>query len=408
MGIHSESACAKYTALEAELRRRLWWSLILFDTRIGELAGFSSASLAPTWDCRIPLNVNDSDLRSEMKKPPVVNNNPTEALFVVLRSELGEFIRHATFHLDFTTPALKRVARNVRHDLVPEHGELIKLETMIDDKYLKLCDPENPLHFMTIWTTRAHLARCHLMEYYSRCSRSSEYRTEVQRDAAHSHALNMLKYDTKIMTSPLTKGYLWLLQLNFPFLAYMHIVQDMGRRPFSEQAEQAWEVMSDNYEARFVLPHEEDSPHLEIFTKTVLQAWETRDAAFRKLEKPLKLPGIVSRLRRNMTQMAPNARADDGRQSKGAMGEDNDHFPTLMSMDFDSNSLPFSMRMEDSYPGIGSGEYPNLLGQAPLDFDVNQLDWAAMDWDLVNAPAAGAAESAGPSPSDQQPGADAI
>jgi hypothetical protein len=38
MGIHSESALAKCTVFEAELRRRLWWSLVLFDTRISEMA----------------------------------------------------------------------------------------------------------------------------------------------------------------------------------------------------------------------------------------------------------------------------------------------------------------------------------------------------------------------------------
>ncbi|KAK9386689.1 hypothetical protein V1515DRAFT_603556 [Lipomyces mesembrius] len=55
MGIHSESACVKRTAFEAEMRRRLWWSLKLFDTRIGEMADYNTVALAPAWECRIPL-----------------------------------------------------------------------------------------------------------------------------------------------------------------------------------------------------------------------------------------------------------------------------------------------------------------------------------------------------------------
>jgi hypothetical protein len=60
MGKHSESACAKCAPLEAEMRRRLWWSLVLFDSRISEMANDRTTTLIPTWDCRIPLNVNDS------------------------------------------------------------------------------------------------------------------------------------------------------------------------------------------------------------------------------------------------------------------------------------------------------------------------------------------------------------
>ncbi|KAH8688779.1 hypothetical protein BGW36DRAFT_392158 [Talaromyces proteolyticus] len=72
MTIHSESALAKCTVFEAELGRRLWWALVL-------------------WDCRVPLSLNDSDLRPEMKEPPNVQRTPTDALFIVVRSELGDF-----------------------------------------------------------------------------------------------------------------------------------------------------------------------------------------------------------------------------------------------------------------------------------------------------------------------------
>ncbi|KAJ5509759.1 hypothetical protein N7527_011902 [Penicillium freii] len=44
-------------ALEAEMRRRLWWSLIIFDNRIGEMSDYQTSSLAPTWDCHNDLLV---------------------------------------------------------------------------------------------------------------------------------------------------------------------------------------------------------------------------------------------------------------------------------------------------------------------------------------------------------------
>jgi Fungal specific transcription factor domain len=372
MGVHNESALAKCTALEAEMRRRLWWSLVLFDTRIGELANYKDATLAPTWDCKIPLNVNDSDLRLDMKEAPHVQGRCTEAIFAVVRGELGDFVRHTMFHLDITNPAMKSIAKDFQHGHVSEDSELVSLEKTIEDKFFRFCDPENPIHFMTIWTTRAYLAKCRLMEYLSRHHKSTVYQTEAQHDAVMSCALSMLECDTKIMTSPLTRGFLWLAQFYFPFPAYIQIVQNLKRRPVSNQAEKAWEVMSDNYEARFGLLSRDDIPAFESFTKIVLMAWEAREAAFKKSGDTLVTARIVSLIRHNIAELSQDAPNIGKGQPRGAT-------------DMGINVFPLSMSM-----GFGF----DMSGQAPLDVDVNHLDWSAMDWDLVNTPAEEAGSSA--------------
>lgn len=148
MGIHSELACAKQPPFEAEVRRRLWWSLKLLDTRINELADYKTVALEPTWDCRIPLNVNDSDLRPEITEPPSAQGTSSEALFVVVRSEVGEFVRRSRVRLGFASlPVAKDAAQT-------EGSKLDALEKRIEDKYLRFCNPENPLHYMTVWTDR--------------------------------------------------------------------------------------------------------------------------------------------------------------------------------------------------------------------------------------------------------------
>ena len=376
MGIHSESALAKCTAIEAEMRRRLWWSLVLFDSRISEIANSKTITLDPTWDCKIPLNVNDSDLQPAMKEPPAIQGKSTEAIFAVVRSELGEFIRHTVFHLDFTSPALKPIAKHLPSGPAPEGDELAKLEEMIEDQYLKSCDQENPIHFMTIWTTRAYLAKCRLLEHHSRYSSTAVRRTEAQHDAATSHALRTLECDTKIMTSPLTKGFLWLNQFHFPFPAYIQIVQDLRRRPISEQARYAWEVMSDNFEAWFHSQLKDDTPFLQIFTKMVLQAWEAGEAASKQLGETLTPPRIVSSVRHTLAQTAPHARNTDKEQPNIIMDMGFDEFP--MPIDFATQSLPYSMGMQDDYAMMGPDIYPDIPGQAPLEAHMDQVDWTAL------------------------------
>jgi hypothetical protein len=366
MGIHSESALARCSALEAELRRRLWWSLVLFDARISEMAEHKISTLAPTWDCRIPLNVSDSDLRSEMKEPPSVQGKATEALFAVVRSELGDFVRHTMFHLDFTSPALKPI--------VPEVADLAILEKLINEKYLKFCDEENPLHFMTIWWTRSYLAKCRLLEHHSKYSCLSMPQTDAQRDTLISIAILMLECDTKLRSSPLTKPFRWLVHLHFAAPAYLQIVQDLRMRPSCELAEQAWEAMSDNFEAVFVFVKEDnESPIFRIFTKMILHAWEAREATF---SEPLTPPRIVSSMRYRLAQIEQKTQVVQ--QPNGSVGTCPDSFP--MSMDLVSNCLPHDIGAQGGYGGIVPGAYANMPGLPPISADVNSLDWAAMDW----------------------------
>ena len=378
MGIHSESDLAKCTVLEAEMRRRLWWSLVLFDARISEMTNYKTTKLTPTWDCKIPLNVNDSDLRPEMKEPPEAVGKSTEAIFAVVRGELGEFVRNTMFYLDFTAPALKPIAKNVQNGPALEGSELVALEKIIDEKYLKSCDPDNPLHFMTIWSTRVFLAKHQLLEHHSIYSCSSVPQTDVQHDTAVSHAINLLECDTKLTASPLTKGFLWLANLYFPFPAYIQIVQNLRRRPICDQAVRAWEVMNNNYEARFGLVYSDDTPFFKLFAKIILQAWEARDTALSKIGESITPPKFVASIRHVLAQAAQGVQNDDIEQPHDIMGLVADDF--LMSMPMDFGTHTYGTERQAGYAGMDQGAYSQIPGRIPLDVDVNYLDWSAMNW----------------------------
>lgn len=345
------------------------------------MVDYKIAMLTPIWDCRTPVSLNDFDLQPEMKDPPVVQERSSEAVFAVVRSEMGEFVRHSAFHLDFVSPALKSVAKDVQGGHVPEGGELVALEKMIEDNYLNFCNPENPLHFMTIWTARGYLAKNRLLEHYSRYPRSSVQQTDVQRDAAISHALSMLECDTNIKTSPLTKRYRWFVEFHFPFFAYIHIVQDLRLRPFGDHAERCWETMSDNYEARFVVLGRDDNPLFKVFTKLILRAWEAREVIIRQSGTPLVPPRIVSHIKQVVARTTRDAHDAYTKEPTDFFGMNTD-FSTSMPVDSDSHSVLYGMGGQ-GYLGSESKPYHEIPGQAALDVDLNDLDWTSMDWNTL-------------------------
>ena len=383
MGIHRESILAKCDAFEAEMRRRLWWSLMLFDNRIAELAGSNALTLEPTWDCKIPLNVNDTDLRLQMKVSPSTRGEPTDAVFAVVRSELGEFIRHAEFHIEFANPALLPVHKRVHNSIDPESGHLAKLEKMLEDRYLKLCDPENPIHFMATWTTRAQLAKYQLMEQNMRLSGSSARRMEADYDAATASALRMLECDTKVMTSPLTKGFAWLNQIYFPFPAYYQIAQDLRRRPTGEQAQQAWDVVSDNWEAWFLIHFSNDSPIFAILPKFILQAWEAYEAVLKTSAQTLTTPRIVSSIRETQARVSEIVQHTDTEVANISTDMGTNEYPMSMSMPlpatFPDHNLPCGLGMQGGYAWMGPqmNSTSSSSPHGPLPAHMNPMIWPA-------------------------------
>jgi hypothetical protein len=372
IGIHDESTYTRCTALEAEMRRRLWWTLVIFDSQVSEM--LDSKTAAPTWDCRTPLNVDDSELRPEMKTAPAIHEKPTEALFAVVRSELG------AFHLNVIDRSLNTTAeaKDIGKGPVLDGSKLSTLEKTMEDKYLAFCDSDNPLHFMTIWTTRGYLAKNRLLEHYSRHSRSSVQQTDMQRNVAISYALSMFECDTKLISSPLTKGFLWLVYFDFPFLAYVHILQDLRKRPTADHAKKGWDAVSDNYEARVKDP-KQGEPIFVVFSRVVLQAWEEREALLKKHDKPLEAPRIVSDIRNKLAHMRSIlSQQGNMEQPNCASAINMDESPMPMPMNFGGHGTG-----GQCFTDSGSGGYTEVPEQATMDVDMNQF-WNTIDWNWMH------------------------
>lgn len=374
--------------LEAEMRRRLWWSLVLFDDRICGIVGQEkSTSLSPIWDCRSPLQVNDFEMQAATKKPLAKHDtSATEALFVVVRSELANFVRNSASHLAILgyNPSADKISQANDED-----GGLKVLETMIETQYLVHCNPEVPLHFMTIWTTRSFFARSRLMEHYFTHAKSApEQLTNAQRSKAHGYALRMLECDTQLRTSPLTKGYIWLVEAVYsPVLAYFHILNGLTKRPDEEHADKAWSAMCDNYMALVNGPkhHRTRIMFALKYSRITLQTWEAREKLRRQQNRPSEPPPrLVLDARISTMQMSSNGpsiqSSNPGSHSVGLT-------PGL-SLNASSDSSPMSpmnvpLLDHEGLQASGGGQslgcptpagfFPDISSQASMEINMDQF-----------------------------------
>ncbi|KAL5589260.1 hypothetical protein FOVSG1_011127 [Fusarium oxysporum f. sp. vasinfectum] len=287
MGLHSESHNTTFAPFEAELRRRLWWQIILLDSRTGEMADCKASNLVPTWDCKLPLNANDSDLSIHGRGSLPTGADLTEALLIMIRTEIAEFVRHADFHLDFASPSLKGMA-----DKSAQQRSVDQLEHMIENKYLIHCHDQVPLHFMAICIGRSLICKWRLSEHLSKISNTDFTPSGAYRDMILSTAIRMIELDTKIRTSK-AKGFLWVANFHFPFPAYVYLTQELRRRTTGPLVEQAWDAMSANYDARNFHYVGARSNIYRSFGQMLLKAWEARENCLAEMGAPTPAPPTV-------------------------------------------------------------------------------------------------------------------
>ena len=136
----------------------------------------------------------------------------------------------------------------------------------------------------------------------------------------------------------------------------------------------------------------ERNPFFKIFTNMIFQAWEARELLIQKSENPMVTPRIVLSIRNKLSQTDQNAENHDTQQPYGSTESGATEFVLSMPMGCGDQDLLYGIGGQESYVATGLGAYPDMFGQAPFSFDVNQLNWSAMDWDLVNAPTGMAGE----------------
>lgn len=367
LGIHMESTYLKCTPLQAEMRRRLWWALVTFDHRMCEMCDYRSTSLLPTWDCQIPVNANDFDLRADMKLPPEVGDKPSEACFVVNRSRLNEVLRHNSLHLNFVNPALNTIAKP------SDANDIDKIEKEMTEK-LATWDMADPLQYMTSLTSKAMIARCRLLDHYSSHSASLTRPTDQQRGDALSYALQMLECDTILRTSPLTRKFIWFTDLYFPALAYHHILNGLTRGRSQGVAANAWRIMDEHFAAvksRDELTEGENFPGVMRFFTTsgpvVVLAWNASQKLLKETGRSAWPPQFVLDVMQHLNVPYEPESGETHSVLEPAMLDDHNMPAFPNGWQIDNVMMPKNLLPDD------------LLGQAIMDVDSDQF------WNDLNA-----------------------
>ena len=298
MGLERDGISLNLPPFEAELRRRIWWLLKNHDFRIAELCGLpryrdfdigADATKGPT-------NINDDQLYPGMSSMPAETSTMTDALLIVVRQEFSRFAagRIAKLRQEGNKSNLFGPRLIQRAEMDEAFREL---EKMLEMKYLRYCDPSQPLHLMTMLFARSAICNLRLLGHHPRSWASLEQTPLAERMLVWECSFKQLEQYNMLQSNPLLKQFAWLAGYVLQWHALIHVLDTLRAEPHMEQAKEAWELIESIYEHSPDMIIDMRKPIHVAVGNLCLKAYGARDVALQKGSNPLPTPEFILQLR---------------------------------------------------------------------------------------------------------------
>jgi hypothetical protein len=283
MGLERDGASLGLSPFEAEMRRRIWWLLKTHDYRAAELCGlpkFRDVDIGPDSTKR-PTNVNDDQLFPGMTSLPVELTALTDIAFVALRYELANFAaervakfrqqgkKSSQWDQDLASGGGKREADEAC-------GEI---ESLLEMKYLRHCDPSQPLHLMMMLMARSAINTIRFLTHHPRRWASIDQTPLSERQWVWQVSIKLLEQHNMLLSSPQLKQFAWHAAFVMPWHAFIHVLDTLRADPLMADTEKAWELIGTSYGNNLAMSSDTRKPIHIAVGNLCLKAWSARAAA---------------------------------------------------------------------------------------------------------------------------------
>ncbi|KAF4466599.1 transcription factor [Fusarium albosuccineum] len=304
MGYHRDGDFLNLNAFETEMRRRMWWQIILQDAKNALVSGLSHSMLPSSWDTKMPQNVNDADLFPESSEAVQPREGPTEMAFCLVGYQIAKFLVNAeSLH---GTPGLEAaIMGDDLEDREPsDFPSIERYRELVDDLERNLLEVESRhidptagnVHLAAL-TIRPMLTS-KMREMLVPMRQQPEWGTEIlnKKDNLFKIVLMNNEHSTNAYEVMEQAGFLWFVKFHFQIDIFTVMTKQLCQRPTGSLADRAWNMVEKIYRFHPELLDMTQRSYA-VQAQTVLKAWKTREQAFMQAGQPLECPNFIYRLR---------------------------------------------------------------------------------------------------------------
>ncbi|KAL7945393.1 N-terminal binuclear Zn cluster-containing protein [Trichoderma barbatum] len=307
MGYHRDGSQLNLTPFETEMRRRIWWQIMMLDAKCAMLSGLSQSMMITTWDTMKPLNLNDADLFPGSTEPVVERDGPTEMAFTIVLAEIFRF----KLETDGSNES-RAFEAAIMGQTLDDSADSENNTTAIFEKFRKkaealeekLLDIEK--NMIDIRAGNAHAAAIairpmlthRLTEMLVPIQEQPEWGTEIfsPKDNFFKVLLMMMEHKTEAHEKMVAAGFQWFMRFHFQLDAFAVFTGLLHDRPVGNLSDRAWEVMRRIYSDHHEFSDMTIKPHVAQ-AQFVLKAWRARELAYAQNGQRIDTPNFINRLR---------------------------------------------------------------------------------------------------------------
>lgn len=356
VGLHRDGTCLKLPIYEVEIRRRLWFQIVLLEIRAAELSGMRASGAPYTWDTKVPSNANDIDLSPDMVRPPLDHAEATEMMFPLVRCELTHYIRN--WKEGTPEPSTSTIAAKDK--------AVDGLEAMLQRR-IQPYDPTVPgqlaaYHIAHVGFLKARLIAHHPRQYTDKGASLPQ----PERDIIFHLALKIITHHNNAENIP---PFTWYMKFYFQWEVFVYLLEELCVRTAGSLTEEAWEEVRRSYGHHpEIISRTNNRLYVEVGNLT-LRAWDAREASFPPHQR-YETPHFISALRMRM----PSTRLSRSSASVAKVSSPS-NIPVHLKGKEPWNGSPMHQSSQQQ-PVQGNGQIAMPLQSSEW---INPMDWQYWD-----------------------------
>lgn len=383
MGLHRDGTQFDLTPFETEIRRRLWWTILVLDLRSAEEVGMELTIPDSSFDTQMPLNIDDADISPSSVEAPIPHVGKSDVAITLVRCEILKVSRR--FLQDMSS-------RQQKISTVERENMLIDVYKHVENSYLQyVVTQTDPLWWVAAMVARIIMAKMCLVIYQHHMfpNGQTELSDEI-RQRLYVASMEIVELGQKLNVDPRAKQYRWFFMTYTNWHAIAFNLLETCRRPWTALVERSWEAVS-GFD-RDPVDVEKKADHAAIFLpmrKLFFRARKHREAELARLRADKQeahrldfnervdpaearfgpLPGFENRMEQMRQKWwellndggAPNPEPTSNSWPQLAV-------PPLTTSAESPASAPSTTNPAKSYPQQGSASGPVDLSDAAMDY----------------------------------------
>lgn len=299
IGIHRDGASLGLQPFETEIRRRIWWQIKMHDWKTTELTGltkFGAVDAHPDAP-KQPANVNDDEIYPNMTQLPTPAEKATDMMFCMIRIDICDHVANRALKL-------MQAGKDISSwdEAWSEQAEIDKdlamkqLQDHMESRFIRFCDPAEPLHLMTMIIARSALDMYRFNSNHPRWWKQQEV-PEAKQKVVWEASLRLIDKFNMAQSSPQLECFAWHCGFYMHWQPLIHILDTLRSMPLLPDAEKAWKLVETLYNNNPSMITNMKKPIQGAVGNLCLKAYEIRQASIRHSGSPeLNIPDFIAKL----------------------------------------------------------------------------------------------------------------